>query len=268
MRVRWAALVREQSWDLARRLLDVVAVGELRRRPETQLALCRRVMQATRARRRRDEEYCWLAAARGAIRALSSLGRFEEAWRAHLRVERAIWGEVLYRRRSRWDTWKGPYHYSAELADGVVPLLYFRGRFNDARRALEWVLAWSLQRGGWRVVEMHLWSPRPAHPEPYGVTLGHVYDALGLTLEQWSDWQRFVGRLPAGWFREAGVTRKTLGASASLFPTVRGAGHRLERARSGYEGPPPPGPRDMEWVRWIGENATRYLGVELRRRDG
>ena len=149
-------------------------------------------------------------------------------WEAEAQIERQ-------RPADAWRAWRKLKMLSPRTRDSYDrftegALLFFCGRIDEARGAYESALAASMERGvqsGFHLLFRVLNSDK-SPPNVHRVTLAHIYDKLGWSLDRWPGWSSFVRSLSQPLLRAASVRAKDLASDPRL---LRKVAERIDEVR-------------------------------------
>lgn len=149
------------------------------------------------------------------LEALCELCRYDEAWELWHEVERLSWGRQLNLDGKDWTA-----DQIQAIWSQYSPLLYFLGRYREGGHLLEVFLAHNLDIAPrWDIA----WSIINDDAEPTHrcrVTLWHFYQKLGLRLQDWQDWNRFVDCIADRPLKMAKTNREVLRGDPSLLVSL------------------------------------------------
>ncbi len=149
--------------------------------------------------------------------------------------------EALIERRSpadAWRTWlllRRHVPASARSTDQFLEgaLLYFNGRFEEARQCFEPALHRCIERespSGFNLLFRIFNSDNPP-ANVHRVTLTHIYQALARPLDEWSDWPRFVSQLGGSLLRAVRLKREELESHPGRLEVLFQRIERIRRTR-------------------------------------
>lgn len=181
--------------------------------------------------------------------ALWYLKRPRAAWQQQLRYEVDLFGEIVDLEKGNLDVpsvYYGPNKRS--------PILYSLDRFAEAATCREICLDFILKKNK-TVNENIVYEIVNSDKEPtcpVRVTLKHIYDRMGKSLEEWDHWSRFIDRINGSLLKSAGINRKSLRADSSLLNSL--SKHMISEAHKRNPRRPIKGlpeSRQKELIRWF-----------------
>lgn len=153
------------------------------------------------------------------IEALCRMKKFPRAWRKLRHLEQVAYGRNINLHAKAWRSdeldWFSQYH---------PHILYFVGRYRLARRLFEAFLGKMVRgsrRGSSSDVMPYVYSAMKKPRLRQQVTLQHIYNKLGIRLEEWSDWTKFVAGFDPKVLARARVKREKLLYDPHLLGRMR-----------------------------------------------
>ena len=180
--------------------------------------------------------------------ALWYLGRHTENWSRHVDYETLIFGDLVD--IESVELLDKDVYFVAEMR---TPLHFACGRFSESVACMERLLGLALRRDFCDQVLYSVTNDDKFPTHPVRVTLRDIYEALGKSLTEWSDWELFVSLIPDALLAPALATHEDVKNDPSVLVVVDKAMFD-ENRRNAARHPLPEclhSPWDEELLKWF-----------------